>query len=88
MAKYLNSRVLFIDDFLKGKITPADLNYIYRIINSRYLKGMPLIIFTEKTVDEMINWGEAVGSRLVEMAKDKIITFNERSNNYRLKDYI
>lgn len=88
MDKYLNSRVLFIDYFLKGKIKPADLNYIYRIINSRYLKGMPLIISTEKTVDEMINWDEAVRNRLVEMAKDKIITFNERSNNYRLKDYI
>ena len=32
MDKYLNPSVLFIDDFLKGKITPADLNYIYRII--------------------------------------------------------
>lgn len=87
MDKYLNPRVLFIDDFLKGKITAADLNYIYRIINSRYLKNMPLIISTEKTMDEIISWDEAVGSRLVEMAKDNIITFNERSNNYRLKNY-
>ena len=88
MDKYLNPRVLFIDDFLKGKITAADLNYIYRIINSRYLKNMPIIISTEKTIDEIISWDEAVGSRLVEMAKDNIITFNERSNNYRLKSYL
>lgn len=87
MNKYLNPRVLFIDDFLKGKITAADLNYIYRIINSRYLKNMPLIISTEKTIDEIISWDEAVGSRLVEMAKDNIITFSEGSNNYRLKNF-
>lgn len=48
---------------------------------------MPLIISTEKSIDEIISWDEAVGSRLVEMAKDNIITFSEASNNYRLKNY-
>lgn len=87
MDKYLNPRVLFIDDFLKGKITSADLNYIYRIINSRYLKNKPLIISTEKSIDEIISWDEAVGSRLVEMAGENIITFGENSKNYRLRNY-
>lgn len=85
MDKYLNPRVLFIDDFLKGKTTSADLNYIYRIINSRYLKGKPVIISTEKTVKDILGWDEAVGSRLVEMAGENIIIFDEKSSNYKLK---
>ena len=85
MDKYLNPRVLFIDDFLKGKTTSADLNYIYRIINSRYLKGKPVIISTEKNVKDILGWDEAVGSRLVEMAGENIIIFDEKGSNYRLK---
>lgn len=86
MEKYLSPRVLFIDDFLKGKITEADLSYIYRIVNTRYLQNKPMIISTEKSIDEIISWDEAVGSRLVEMAGDNIIIFNNNSKNHRLKN--
>ena len=85
MEKLLNPRVLFIDDFLKGKTTDSDLNYIYRIINSRYLSNKQLIISTEKSMEEILSWDEAVGSRLVEMAGENIIYFDENSLNYRLK---
>ena len=84
-AKYTQPRVLFLDDFLKGNTTDADLKYIHKIINTRYLKSMPMIISTEKTVDQIISWDEAVGSRIVEMCKGNIIVFNNASN-YRLKD--
>ena len=87
MEHYLNPSVLFIDDFLKGKITSADLNYIYRIINSRYLKNKPLIISTEKSIESIISWDEAVGSRLVEMSQGNIINFNQNSENYRMMKY-
>lgn len=85
MEKLLNPRVLFIDDFLKGKTTDSDLNYIYRIINSRYLSNKQLIISTENSMEEILSWDEAVGSRLVEMAGENIIYFDENSLNYRLK---
>ena len=88
MEKYLNPRVLFIDDFLKGKTTPADLNYIYRIINTRYITGKHVIISTERSIKEILQWDEAVGSRLVEMAGKNIITFDRNSQNHRLKDYL
>lgn len=87
MEKLLNPSILFIDDFLKGSVTSVDLNYIYRIINSRYLSNKPLIISTEKSMDEIISWDEAVGSRLVEMAGGNIISFSGDKLNYRLKDY-
>ena len=88
MEKYINPRVLFIDDFLKGKINEVDLNYIYRIINTRYLLNKPLIISTEKSIKEMISWDEAVASRLVEMSGGNIISFGENNKNHRLKDYL
>lgn len=88
MEKYLNPKVLFIDDFLKGKTTPADLNYIYRIINTRYIKGNHVIISTERSIKEILLWDEAVGSRLVEMAGDNIITFDTYGENHRLKNYL
>lgn len=87
MEKYLNPKVLFIDDFLKGKTTLADLNYIYRIINTRYIKGNHLIISTEKSIKEILLWDEAIGSRLVEMADKNIINFDVNSKNHRLKNY-
>ena len=88
LEKLLNPKVLFIDDFLKGNITPTDLNYIYRIINTRYITNKPVIISTEKTMEEILNWDEAVGSRLIEMAGENIICFDKDSENHRLKEYL
>ena len=87
-AKYTEPRVLFLDDFLKGNPNSTDLKYIYKIINTRYLKSMPIILSTELTIDEIISWDEAVGSRLVEMSQGNIITFNKNCDNYRLRQVI
>ncbi|WP_455539246.1 ATP-binding protein [Terrisporobacter sp.] len=87
MEKYLNSRVIFIDDFLNGKTTEEDINYIYRIINTRYLQQKPMIISTEKSLDEIIDFDEVVGSRIVEMAGENVIYFDENSENHRLRNF-
>lgn len=86
MAKYINPRVIFIDDFLKGKSTEADLNYIYRIINTRYLQQKPVIISSEKTLEEILDFDEAVGSRIIEMAGDKVVVFEKNAYNHRLRN--
>ena len=83
MDKYKVPRVLFLDDFLKGKPTDADLKYIFEIVNERYLKKKPMIISTEKSIDEIVSWDEAVASRLVEMAQGNIIEFGADIENYR-----
>lgn len=89
LEKYINPRVLFLDDFLKSKPSDADLKYIYKVINNRYLKQMPVIISTEKSINEIINWDEAVGSRLIEMSQGNIIEFkNNINNNYRLRGIV
>lgn len=85
MNRLKNASVLFIDDLLKGKITESDVNIMYEIINYRYLQRKPLIISTEKTVPELIAFDEAIGSRLVEMSKDFVVTFDKSIMNYRLR---
>lgn len=89
MEKYINPPILFLDDFLKGEVTQADLKHIYKVINTRYLKGKPIIISTEKSIKEILEFDEAVGSRIVEMAQNNIITFPRGiENNYRLRGII
>lgn len=89
LEKYINPPVLFLDDFLKGEPTVADRKHVYKIINTRYLKSMPMIISTEKSVKEILNWDEAIGSRLIEMCQGNVIEFPRGiENNYRLRNII
>ena len=78
------ARVLFIDDFLKGKITESDINIIYEIVNYRYNNDLPIIISTEKDLDGLINFDEAIGSRIIEMCKGFIVVFRGKELNHRL----
>ena len=73
MSKYKVPKVLFLDDFLKGKPTDADLKYIFEIVNERYLKKKPLIISSEMSIKQLMDWDEATTSRLVQMAQGNII---------------
>lgn len=84
MNRYKKAPVLFIDDFLKGKVTEADVNVIYEIINYRYNNNLPVIISTEKSLDAIMNFDEAIGSRLIEMCRGHIIAFAGEKLNYRL----
>lgn len=78
------ARVLFIDDLLKGKVTEADVNLLYEIINYRYLNKLPMIISTEKTKTELIEFDEAIASRIIEMSKGYIVEMHGKELNYRL----
>ena len=82
--RYKMAPVLFIDDFLKGKITESDVNIVYEIVNYRYNNNLPVIISTEKTLDDLINFDEAIASRLIEMCRGYIIVFSGKELNYRL----
>lgn len=82
--KYSRARVLYIDDFLKGKVTESDVNIVYEIINYRYLNNLPLIISTEKSLDELLAFDEAIGSRIIEMCRGNIVQLQGNELNYRL----
>lgn len=79
-----NVPVLYIDDFLKGEYTPADVKQAFMILNDRYnSRGKKTIISTERNMTELINFDEAVGSRLAERARGyTILAPNE---NWRIK---
>ena len=84
ISKFKTATVLYIDDFLKGKVTESDVNIAYEIVNYRYNNNLPLIVSTEKKLSELMTFDEAIASRLIEMSKGRIIQFDEHKLNYRL----
>lgn len=84
VGKYAGARVLYIDDLLKGRITESDVNIMYEIVNYRYMNSLPLIISTEKALDELLEFDEAIGSRMIEMCRGNIIQLQGKELNYRL----
>ena len=84
MEKYTSARVLYIDDLLKGRLTDSDVNIMYEIVNYRYMNNMPIIISTEKSIDDLLEFDEAIGSRLIEMCRGNIVQLQGKNLNYRM----
>lgn len=76
--------VLYIDDFLKGSVSAADINLAFEIINARYNNAkLMTIISSERTIEEMLDIDEAVGSRIYERCKGFYI--KAPNENWRLR---
>lgn len=84
ISKYKNAQVLLIDDLFKGAITKSDINIMYEIVNYRYFKSLPIITTSEKTIDDLIEIDEAIGSRLYEMSKNYVAEIAGEKLNYRI----
>lgn len=84
LRPYMHARVLYIDDLLKGRVTESDVNILYEIVNYRYMNNLPLIISTEKLIWGLIEFDEAIGSRIVEMCRGNIIQLHGKDLNYRM----
>lgn len=78
--KYKNATVLFIDDLLKGQTSEADRKYIYEIVNYRYMTEKPIIISTEKSLKDLMEYDAAIASRIIEMCGENIIDFKNVPN--------
>lgn len=88
-------KVLYIDDLFKtGKDeygntklpTPADINIAFEILNYRYNNDGITIISSERTIEELIDIDEAIGSRIRQRSKEYCFNFNrDRNKNYRLR---
>lgn len=85
MSRYKNAKVLLIDDLFKGSITPSDINIMFEIVNYRYLNKKPMIISTEKYVNDLLSIDEALGSRIIEMCGTHNLELRGKNLNYRLK---
>lgn len=61
---------LYIDDFMKGSITEADINRAIEIINARYnMPNKRTIISSELDVKDIRRIDEAVGGRIYQRSK-------------------
>lgn len=80
---YKAADVLYIDDFLKGGTTEADMRLAFELLNSRYNSRRPTLISSELTLGNVLDLDEAIGSRIYERAKGFVIHAN--GQNWRLK---
>lgn len=85
LNKFKDAEVLLIDDLFKGKMTETDINIMFEIVNHRYLNHSPIIVSSEFSVDKLLDFDEAIGSRILQMCKNYTIEIVGRDSNYRLK---
>ncbi len=93
ITKYKHTTCLYIDDLFKTKqgatVTAADVNIAFEILNYRYINDMLTIISSEKTLREIIDIDEAVGSRIYEMSKAHMLSLqNDKNKDYRINKFI
>ena len=77
-----NAPILYIDDFLKGKITDGDINLAFEILNHRDMGNRPTIISSELTIERICELDEATGSRIA--AQARALCIKTPDENYRL----
>lgn len=53
-----------------------------------YMNNLPIVISTEKTSEELLDFDEVVGSRIIEMSKGDIIQLQGRELNYTCKLHV
>lgn len=68
LKKIQNVECLYIDDFLKGTVTPADLNLAFTIINYRYNRNLKTLFSTERKFEKLIEFDKAIAGRIREKA--------------------
>ena len=80
---YKSSDVLVIDDLFKGSspttVSEADLRLAFEIINARYNTKKLTIITSEHTLQELKKFDEAIGSRIIEMARNSYVAIKKDS---------
>lgn len=91
VESFKDADVLYIDDFLKIRNgespTTGDLNLAFEILNHRLLKKEKItIISSEKFLGELMNYDEAIASRIYQACGAyKVEIKRDRKRNYRLK---
>ena len=75
--------VLYIDDFLKGSDTDADIRLAFEILNARYIDGrLRTVISSERDLKELLSRDEALGGRIYERSRGNVLA--APNENWRL----
>ena len=70
MDELKNADVLYIDDFLKGKVRDADFNLAFELLNYRYTQpSKRTIISTELDLPALRKIDEALARRIIERSE-------------------
>ena len=88
--------VLYVDDFYKTSDTedgqkkrpsPGDMNAAFEILNDRYIhQNLITIISSERSIAELLDFDQSVGSRIYQRTKDYCFYFRpDKTKNYRLR---
>ena len=85
MNELFNVRVLYIDDFLKGRISDGDIHVAFELINARYNRRDKAItiISSELDLGAITKLDEALGGRIYERAKN--YSCRTGSENWRFR---
>jgi DNA replication protein DnaC len=86
-----NADVLYIDDLFKTKgtnnaiVSDADVRLAFTIINSRYINNKKTLFSTEKSMEQIMDIDDAIGSRIYEMCDESFMICipDDDSKNYR-----
>ncbi len=73
-------KVLYIDDFLKGSVTEADIKLAFEIINARYVSGLKTLFSSERDIREVLAIDEAVGGRIKQKADRYLLEVTQIGN--------
>lgn len=81
--------VLYIDDFFKTQkgrdVTTGDVNLAFELLDDRYQRrDLVTVLSSEKTIEEILDIDEAVGSRIYERCRDYYLRLTGREN-WRLR---
>lgn len=69
LGKFRDCQVLYIDDFFKGSVSDADINLAFELLNDRYNSKRMTILSSERSVEDILELDEAIGSRIYERSK-------------------
>lgn len=86
VAQFQNTKVLYIDDFLKGNAEQWDIEIAFELINYRYNNNLKTIISSEYFAKEITQLDEGLGSRIAEMSGGyRMDIMRDANRNQRIK---
>ncbi len=89
IREYKNTELLYIDDLFKTRAgespTSGDVNLAFEIINARYVRALPTVISSERTLREILDVDEAIGGRIYECSREFCLNVSRgKDKNRRL----
>lgn len=86
--QFRKAEVLYIDDLFKGKVTEADVQTCYDLLNYRYNNPQfTTLISSELSLSQIAEIDEAIAGRIRERCGNHFVTVSpDPAKNWRLKD--